>query len=63
MLLLAASSKRSLPLTSGKSSLEKGEEEYRDPVQFFRRTYLTTGLDLLLTNALPQAWPDQVETR
>jgi predicted AAA+ superfamily ATPase len=30
----------------------EGEEEYRDPVQFFRRTYLTTGLDLLLTNAL-----------
>src|SRR5258708_26124297 len=30
----------------------EGEEEYRDPVQFFRRTYLTRGLDLLLTNAL-----------
>ncbi len=27
-------------------------EEYRDPVEFFRRTYLTEGLQQLLTNAL-----------
>ena len=30
----------------------EGEDEYRDPVQFFRRTFLTNGLELLLTNAL-----------
>jgi predicted AAA+ superfamily ATPase len=30
----------------------EGSDEYRDPVQFFRRTYLTTGLNMLLTNAL-----------
>src|SRR5258708_17154570 len=39
-----------------------GEEENRDPVQFFRRTYLTRGLDLLLTNALRRL-AGSVETR
>ncbi len=32
--------------------LNEGSDEYRDPMQFFRRTYLTTGLNMLLTNAL-----------
>ncbi|MBC7252723.1 MAG: ATP-binding protein [Actinobacteria bacterium] len=30
----------------------EGSDEYRDPTEFFRRTYLTDGLKRLLTNAL-----------
>jgi predicted AAA+ superfamily ATPase len=30
----------------------EGSDEYRDPQEFFRRTYLTEGLKTLLTNAL-----------
>src|SRR5437764_929604 len=30
----------------------EGADEYRDPAEFFRRTYLTEGLKSLLTNAL-----------
>lgn len=32
--------------------LGEGSDEYRDPVEFFRRTYLTTSLRQLLTNAV-----------
>ncbi len=32
--------------------LDEGSDEYRDPTEFFRRTYLTEGLQQLLTNAL-----------
>ncbi|WNF14207.1 Swt1 family HEPN domain-containing protein [Microcystis aeruginosa] len=32
--------------------LDEGSDEYRDPTEFFRRTYLTEGLKQLLTNAL-----------
>ncbi len=32
--------------------LDEGSDEYRDPTEFFRRTYLTDGLQQLLTNAL-----------
>lgn len=32
--------------------LGEGSDEYRDPVEFYRRTYLTEGLQQLLTNAL-----------
>ncbi len=32
--------------------LDEGSDEYRDPTEFYRRTYLTEGLQLLLTNAL-----------
>ncbi|GAA6734005.1 Swt1 family HEPN domain-containing protein [Thermus oshimai] len=32
--------------------LGEGSDEYRDPVEFFRRTYLTEGLKGLLVNAL-----------
>ncbi len=32
--------------------LGEGSEEYRDPVEFFRRTYLTESLKWLLTNAV-----------
>src|SRR5258708_31220967 len=32
--------------------LNEGSDEYRDPMQFFRRTYFATGLNMLLTNAL-----------
>ena len=32
--------------------LDEGSDEYRDPTEFFRRTYLTEGLAQLLTNAL-----------
>jgi predicted AAA+ superfamily ATPase len=30
----------------------EGVEEYRDPIEFFRRTYITEGLKTLLSNAL-----------
>src|SRR5581483_11985353 len=30
----------------------EGSDEYRDPTEFFRRTYLTEGLRMLLTGAL-----------
>jgi predicted AAA+ superfamily ATPase len=32
--------------------LDEGSDEYRDPTEFYRRTYLTDGLQQLLTNAL-----------
>jgi len=32
--------------------LDQGSDEYRDPTEFYRRTYLTEGLKQLLTNAL-----------
>jgi predicted AAA+ superfamily ATPase len=32
--------------------LGEGSDEYRRPVEFFRRTYLTESLKLLLTGAL-----------
>ncbi len=32
--------------------LDQGSDEYRDPTEFYRRTYLTEGLSQLLTNAL-----------
>jgi predicted AAA+ superfamily ATPase len=32
--------------------LDEGSDEYRDPTEFFRRTYLTEGLKQLLTGAL-----------
>lgn len=32
--------------------LDEGSDEYRDPTEFFRRTYLTEGLQHLLSNAL-----------
>jgi predicted AAA+ superfamily ATPase len=32
--------------------LDEGSDEYRDPTEFYRRTYLTEGLKQLLTNAL-----------
>lgn len=32
--------------------LDEGSDEYRDPKQFFQRTYLTEGLQQVLTNAL-----------
>ncbi len=32
--------------------LDQGSDEYRDPTEFYRRTYLTEGLQQLLTNAL-----------
>ncbi|MDJ1180775.1 Swt1 family HEPN domain-containing protein [Roseofilum sp. BLCC_M91] len=32
--------------------LDEGSDEYRDPTEFYRRTYLTEGLQQLLTNAL-----------
>jgi predicted AAA+ superfamily ATPase len=32
--------------------LDEGSDEYRDPKEFFQRTYLTEGLKHLLTNAL-----------
>ncbi|EKQ69986.1 putative ATPase (AAA+ superfamily) [Leptolyngbyaceae cyanobacterium JSC-12] len=32
--------------------LDQGSDEYRDPTEFYRRTYLTDGLQQLLTNAL-----------
>ncbi len=32
--------------------LDEGSDEYRDPTEFFRRTYLTEGLQQLLSNAL-----------
>ncbi|MEB3251284.1 MAG: DUF499 domain-containing protein, partial [Cyanobacteriota bacterium] len=32
--------------------LNEGSDEYRDPTEFYRRTYLTEGLQQLLTNAL-----------
>lgn len=32
--------------------LDEGSDEYRDPTEFFRRTFLTEGLQQLLTNAL-----------
>ncbi|NJO76740.1 MAG: ATP-binding protein [Leptolyngbyaceae cyanobacterium RM1_406_9] len=32
--------------------LDEGSDEYRDPTEFFRRTYITEGLQQLLTNAL-----------
>lgn len=32
--------------------LDEGSDEYRNPTEFFRRTYLTEGLAQLLTNAL-----------
>ncbi|XFA72046.1 Swt1 family HEPN domain-containing protein [Thermosynechococcaceae cyanobacterium Okahandja] len=32
--------------------LDEGSDEYRDPTEFFRRTYLTDGLQQLLRNAL-----------
>ncbi|WP_448572868.1 Swt1 family HEPN domain-containing protein [Trichothermofontia sp.] len=32
--------------------LDEGADEYRDPTEFYRRTYLTEGLQQLLTNAL-----------
>ncbi len=32
--------------------LDQGSDEYRDPTEFYRRTYLTDGLQQLLANAL-----------
>ncbi len=32
--------------------LDEGSDEYRDPTEFYRRTYLTEGLQHLLSNAL-----------
>jgi predicted AAA+ superfamily ATPase len=32
--------------------LDRGSDEYRDPTEFYRRTYLTNGLRTLLSNAL-----------
>lgn len=32
--------------------LDEGSDEYRDPTEFYRRTYLTEGLKQLLSNAL-----------
>ncbi len=32
--------------------LDEGSDEYRDPTEFYRRTYLTEGLQQLLANAL-----------
>lgn len=32
--------------------LKEGPDEYRDPVEFFRRTFITEGLQKLLSNAL-----------
>lgn len=32
--------------------LDEGSDEYRDPTEFFRRTYITEGLQQLLSNAL-----------
>lgn len=32
--------------------LDRGSDEYRDPTEFYRRTYLTDGLRKLLSNAL-----------
>lgn len=32
--------------------LDEGSDEYRDPTEFYRRTYLTDGLQQLLSNAL-----------
>lgn len=32
--------------------LDQGSDEYRDPTEFYRRTYLTEGLEQLLRNAL-----------
>ncbi|MDT9302491.1 MAG: Swt1 family HEPN domain-containing protein [Limnospira sp. PMC 1286.21] len=32
--------------------LDQGSDEYRDPTEFYRRTYLTEGLKQLLSNAL-----------
>ena len=32
--------------------LREGSDEYRDPTEFFRRTFLTDGLNQLLTNAI-----------
>lgn len=32
--------------------LDQGSDEYRDPTEFYRRTYLTEGLQYLLRNAL-----------
>jgi predicted AAA+ superfamily ATPase len=34
------------------SALDRGSDEYRLPTEFFQRTYLTAGLQQLLTNAL-----------
>jgi hypothetical protein len=35
---------------------DEGSDEYRLPTEFFRRTYLTTGLQQLLTNALKRLY-------
>jgi predicted AAA+ superfamily ATPase len=32
--------------------LGKGTEEYKDPVEFYRRTFITEGLQTLLKNAI-----------
>ena len=32
--------------------LREGSDEYKDPVEFFRRTFITEGLQKLLANAL-----------
>lgn len=32
--------------------LNQGSDEYRDPISFYKRTYITEGLEVLLSNAL-----------
>ena len=39
--------------------LDEGSDEYRDPTEFFRRTYLTEGLKQLLTGALQRLSGDK----
>ena len=48
----AATSRQSLPPISGRCIWAKATDEYRNPVEFFRRTYLTESLKRMLVGAV-----------